>query len=485
MAPFRREAPYRSLMKQFETLAKVNGRVVIVGFGLIGQGTLPLILRHLDVPPEAIVIVSADSAGKQQAEESGVQFIQQPLRRDNFREVLQPLLSEPGSLLLNLSVRVSSLALIRLTQELGAVYLDTCIEPWQGGYTDTSVSVQDRSNYSFRELAVALKQKGKPTAVIAHGANPGMVSYLVKQGMLNLQSDITGQTSVPQSRSEWAELARSLGIKTIHVAERDTQMASRPKEIGEFVNTWSVDGFISEGLQPAELGWGTHETDWPVDGLTHATGCQAAICLNHPGAATRVRTWTPTSGPIHSFMITHHEAISIADYLTVRIDTDELVYRPTCHYAYHPCDDAVLSLHELAGRQWREQPKVRVMRDEIVSGIDELGVLLAGHERNAYWYGSQLSIDVARTLAPYNSATSMQVCAAVLAGAVWAINNPKEGVIEAEEIDHQWMLKVMKPYLSPVKGYYTDWTPLADRDWIFPDTLNKSDPWLFSNVRVS
>ncbi|XZE21723.1 saccharopine dehydrogenase NADP-binding domain-containing protein [Pirellulaceae bacterium SH449] len=148
-------------MKQFETLAKVNGRVVIVGFGLIGQGTLPLILRHLDVPPEAIVIVSADSAGKQQAEESGVQFIQQPLRRDNFREVLQPLLSEPGSLLLNLSVRVSSLALIRLTQELGAVYLDTCIEPWQGGYTDTSVSVQDRSNYSFRELAVALKQKGK------------------------------------------------------------------------------------------------------------------------------------------------------------------------------------------------------------------------------------------------------------------------------------------------------------------------------------
>ena len=60
MAPFRREAPYRSLMKQFETLAKVNGRVVIVGFGLIGQGTLPLVLRHLDVPPEAIVIVSAD-----------------------------------------------------------------------------------------------------------------------------------------------------------------------------------------------------------------------------------------------------------------------------------------------------------------------------------------------------------------------------------------------------------------------------------------
>ncbi len=96
------------------------------------------------------------------------------------------------------------------------------------------------------------------------------------------------------------------------------------------------------------------------------------------------------------------------------------------------------------------------MRDEIVSGIDELGVLLAGHDRNAYWYGSQLSIEVARSLAPQNSATSLQVCAAVLAGFVWVLQHPDQGVTEAEEIDHQWMLRMMKPYLSPVRGYYTD-----------------------------
>ena len=32
--------------------------------------------------------------------------------------------------------------------------------------------------------------------------------------------------------------------------------------------------------------------------------------------------------------------------------------------------------------------------------MDELGVLLAGHKKNAYWYGSQLSIEEARKLAP-------------------------------------------------------------------------------------
>ena len=52
---------------------------------------------------------------------------------------------------------------------------------------------------------------------------------------------------------------KSLGVRGIHIAERDTQRSRRPKPLDVFWNTWSVEGFISEGLQPAELGWGTHE----------------------------------------------------------------------------------------------------------------------------------------------------------------------------------------------------------------------------------
>src|SRR6202012_1278922 len=79
----------------------------------------------------------------------------------------------------------------------------------------------------------------------------------------------------PKTREEWAALASELGVKVIHVAERDTQVSRIPKQPGEFVNTWSIDGFVSEGLQPAELGWGTHETHFPADGRRHEfrTGC--------------------------------------------------------------------------------------------------------------------------------------------------------------------------------------------------------------------
>ncbi len=189
------------------------------------------------------------------------------------------------------------------------------------------------------------------------------------------------------------------------------------------MNTWSVDGFVSEGQQPAELGWGTHEKNFPRDGKRYDFGSGSSIYLMQPGAATRVRTWTPKAGHFHGFLITHGEAISIADYLSVR-QSSEVVYRPTVHYAYHPSDSAVVSVHEFAGRNWHLQDRQRILMDEITSGIDELGVLLAGHKKNAYWYGSQLSIDEARKLAPHNNATSLQVTVSCLSGMIWAMENP-------------------------------------------------------------
>jgi homospermidine synthase len=253
--------------------------------------------------------------------------------------------------------------------------------------------------------------------------------------------------------------------------------------VGEFVNTWSVDGFISEGLQPAELGWGSHERHVPADGGRHESGSGAAIYLNRPGASTRVRTWTPIEGPFHGFLITHGESISIADYFTVR-EGDQVRYRPTVHYAYHPCDDAVLSVHELAGKNWVEQSRKRLMMGEITGGIDELGVLLGGHARNAYWYGSHLSVDQARALAPYNNATSLQVCVAVLSGMVWAMENPRRGLVEPDEMDFQRNLEICLPYLGPVVGVYGDWNPLAGRGELFDEDLDRDDPWQFKNIRV-
>ena len=163
----------------------------------------------------------------------------------------------------------------------------------------------------------------------------------------------------------------------------------------------------------------------------------------------------------------------------------EAKYRPTCHYAYHPANDAVLSLHEMFGNGGKAQPVQHVLdENELVDGIDELGVLLYGHDRNAYWYGSQLSVEETRKLAPYQNATGLQVTSAVLAGMVWALENPEAGIVEADEMDYRRCLEVQLPYLGPVKGYYTDWTPLAGRPGLFPEDIDTKDAWQFRNILV-
>ncbi len=466
-------------------LCTFTGRMVIIGFGSIGQGVLPLLLRHIDgLTADRITIVTAEERGREEAELYGVAFHNNPLDNDNFFQVLKPLIDK-GDFLVNLSVDVSSIALIEFCQRVGAFYTDTCTEPWAGGYTDSNLSPSLRSNYALRESALALRRRfeGGPTALITHGANPGLVSHFVKQALLNIAADTGVETDVPTNRDGWGRLAQKLGIKTIHVAERDTQVSNQPKQIGEFVNTWSIDGFVSEGCQPAELGWGTHEKALPPDGRRHEFGCDSAIYLMRPGAATRVRTWTPLEGPFHGFLITHSESISISDYFTVR-EGDTVVYRPTCHYAYHPCDDAVMSLHELAGKNFNMQAEQRLMMHEISGGMDELGVLLMGHPKGAYWYGSRLDIDTARSLAPYNNATSMQVTSTVLGGIVWTLENPNRGLVEPDEVDFRRVLDIATPYLGEVVGAYGDWTPLQDRNVLFPEDIDEDDPWQFKNVRV-
>jgi homospermidine synthase len=476
-------------MTEWPRHGRIDGPIVMIGFGSIGKGTLPLIERHFDYDKSRFIVIDPDDSDRRLIDERGLAFLHLAITRENYREVLTKYLTIGGGqgFCVNLSVDTSSLAIMEHCREIGALYIDTVVEPWPGFYFDKSLGPETRSNYALRETVLEARRRkpGGPTAVSCCGANPGMVSWFVKQALINLSADLGDKGGELKTREEWGRLAQRLGVKGIHIAERDTQRAKSPKPRNVFVNTWSVEGFLSEGMQPAELGWGTHERWAPSNAGAHKTGCGAAIYLNQPGADTRVRSWTPTALGQYGFLVTHNESISIADYLTLSDAGGAAVYRPTCHYAYHPCDDAVLSLHELFGRAGVVQDEHHILGEkEILDGIDELGVLLYGHQRGAYWYGSQLSVEETREIAPYQNATGLQVTSAVLAGMVWALENPMAGIVEADEMDHRRCLEVQLPYLGPVIGVYTDWTPLKDRPGLFPEDIDPADPWQFRNVLV-
>jgi len=461
---------------------RIDGPIVMIGFGSIGKGTWPLIERHFEYDADRFTVIEPDAAQANFLRQHKLNHLQVALTPENYREVLGELFAERKGFCVNLSVDTSSLDLMKYCREMGVLYIDTVVEPWAGFYFDTTENAQ-RTNYALRQKVRDEKaaNPGGTTAVSCCGANPGMVSWFVKEALLTLAKDTGHAADTPKDRAGWAGLMQSLGVKGVHIAERDTQARRQPRPRDVFVNTWSVEGFIAEGFQPAELGWGTHETWFPENGHSHDTGCQAGIWLERPGAITRVHTWCPTPGPQFGFLVTHNEAISISDYYTVG-DAAAPEYRPTCHYAYHPCDDAVLSLHEMFGSGKQQTVHHILTEDEIVEGNDELGVLLYGHEKNALWYGSRLSNAETRDLAPYQNATGLQVTSAVLAGMVWALENPQAGIVETDEMDHARCLEVQRPYLGPVEAHYTDWTPLQDRWEHFPEDIDESDPWLFRNV---
>src|SRR5580704_10622056 len=280
-------------------LARFDGPIVMLGFGSIGKGTLPLLERHVAFDRVNFTVIAPDDGDRGLLDERQIRFLHQAITRENYRDVLKPLLTAgPGrGMLVNLSVDTSSVDLMELAKDIDAFYIDTVVEPWPGLYTDSRRSISERSNYALREGVLDLRRRrpGGITAVSCCGANPGMVSWMVKQALVDIAKDLKLDFVEPGTREEWGRLMQRVGVKGIHIAERDTQRANTPRLRGKFINTWSVEGFISEGLQPSELGWGTHEKSMPPGAHHHKFGCDAAIYLTRPGAGTRVRSWTPTA----------------------------------------------------------------------------------------------------------------------------------------------------------------------------------------------
>ncbi len=435
-------------------------RIVIVGFGNLGQAIQPLLKKEF--PDYVVLAFDRESCAQRLrvAKEMQVEFHLLAIDQDNYHSALAPFLSE-GSYLLNLAVEVSSIDLISLAQAHQAFYFDAGIEPW--AYHSEADAFMT-SNYELREqvLAYAKQCQGRSTAVIAQGANPGFVSVLVKCALEKMaQTHIPDSLPATMEAADWGKLAQRLGVRVIQISECDTQVSSLRAEPGEFVNTWSVDGLITEALQSAEAGWGTHERLLPEGASTHTHGCQAALMFNRPGANLAVRSWSPNRLEFEGFLITHNEAISIADFLTVG-EPGQAQYRPTVYYAYRPCDETVNAMKLIANGSDEQVRARRVAKDDVISGMDELGVFLLSDTYPSVWFGSNLSIGRTRAIAPYNNATSLQVVASIVGAMKWVASHPNLGIIESEDLDHHAMYQAVAPYWGPMLYEQTDWRPGPD-----------------------
>ena len=421
----------------------------------------------------------------------GARYVQDQLTRENMDQFLSKFVSA-GDFLLDLAWNIDANEIIEWAHDHGVIYLNTSLEEWDPYSAAVSRNPTERTLYwrhmKLRKLTDTWGGAG-PTAIVEHGANPGLVSHLTKKSLFDIATRAIKDSKAASGVSEalavenFPVLAQKLGVKVIHIAERDTQVSDKPKLLNEFVNTWSVEGFYEEGIAPAELGWGTHEKTLPVNAYQHESGPKNQICIAQPGATTWVRSWVPkmeTTG----MLVRHGEAFTISDHLTVWQD-GKAIYRPTVHYAYCPTDAAIASMRELEMQQWSITPNQRIMNEEIIDGEDRLGVLLMGHPYKSWWTGSLLSIHDSRKLIPKQSATTVQVASAVYAAVAWAMANPNAGYRVPDDLPWREVLGFAEKYWG---GYYSepaDWDPLMHRNDLYKGWNNRkydeSDPWQFGN----
>jgi homospermidine synthase len=481
--------------------AKFKGKILVIGCGSVSQCAIPLIFQLIDVPAKNVTIMDfVDNRARiKSALKKGARYVRAKIEKNNYEKLLEKY-AGPGDLIIDLAFDIDCCAILQWCHDNDVLYINTSVELWAPyggaeGKRPTELTLYTR-HMAMREMFKKWKNKKGATAIVDHGANPGLVSHFTKQALEDIAQKILTEKPKDTRKKQlesalenhnYAELAQLVGLKTIHISERDTQITNKPKEMNEFVNTWSIAGFYEEGVAPAELGWGTHERYAPKGAMFHKEGPKNQICLKSKGMNTWVRSWVPC-GEITGMVIRHGEAFSISEYLTVT-ENGNAVYRPTIHYAYCCCDAAVNSMHELEMRQYELHEKQRIMNDEITSGCDELGCLLMGHDFNSWWIGSLLDIKEARKLVPHQNATTLQVAISVIAASCWMINNPREGFCLPDQLPHKEILRMSKPYLGPFISKAVDWTPLKGKKNKFLDygssIPDKEDVWQFTTFLVS
>jgi homospermidine synthase len=424
----------------------------------------------------------------------GATYVQDQITRGNLDAQLSKYLSA-GDFLLDLAWNIDANTILQWCHDHGVLYLNTSVEEWDPYEGGSNKHPLERTLYyrhmRMRDMKSRWTKTGA-TAIVEHGANPGLVSHLVKKSLVDIatralkEGKATGDVEDALVSENYKSLAHALNVKVIHISERDTQVTNKPKQWGEFVNTWSVEGFYEEGVAPAELGWGTHEKTLPTNAYEHPSGPKNQIAIAQPGATTWVRSWVPNF-EIQGMVIRHGEAFTISDHLTVW-DNGKAVYRPTVHYAYCPSNEAIVSMKELEMLNWELHKNQRIMNDEITSGDDRLGVLLMGHPYKSWWTGSLLNIEDSRKLIPGQSATTVQVSSAVYAAVAWAMKNPNAGLLVPDDLPWREVLGYAEKYWGGIHSDAADWDPLKNRRDLFEGwndkKVDRSDPWQFTNFLV-
>ena len=431
-----------------------NRNICILGSGIMGRIILywiNYIFYHANI---TIIDKNKEKLEFVKTHFHNVKIINKEITKTNYKNILGFL--KKGDLLIDASYYIGTQSIFKLCNHFGILYINSSLEPWKVEFKNISSPIKHTLIWIDKEFKQEVKKEKhiNTNFLITMGCNPGNVNMWAKYGiyLLSKLKKINFVENMDE-KELYPLLAKKLGIEVIHISEHDSQIIDVPRKKGEYCNTWSEDSesFYEEALSPVELSWGTHEKVVPktliykIDNNNERVSALKDLSIN-----TLLRSYTPVSKIYHGMAISHHENLTIGNYLSIS-NGKKKIYQPSVYYVYKPVDALNESIQEMRENNFEgfDETENRFLTTEIVEGRDELGLSFFLKNGEVYWIGSLLDIDESRKLHPkwmekYVNATNLQVLGGYITGIMYLLdlydNNINLGLLYPEDIPLEYLV---------------------------------------------
>ena len=384
--------------------------------------------------------------------------IKEFMTEDNHRFLLQGLDHE--SFLVNVSVDVDSIMLLKLCVEKNAHYIDTSIEQYQNYIRIKPEEIerysQFKKNNLFHQnyLAFQVAGKSKKTRFVSSGENPGFVSQYVKRGLI----EYAKSRGKKLQNENWGKLGYELGLKEIQVVEYDNQKLKVKATPTKFINTWSGVGLQDEGSDLVMLSLNNqHKGDMKRENYklikpTEVKDTHVRFISERGMNMTRESLCLDEKGDVFKYegmLIPHAEIISLSEFFKYKPPGTKQSDAPTVMYIYRPCDEAIKSLEHFKNNEYKVLPDYQVVRrKDVISGCDSIGALLVFENGDKFIGSTICSVEDCDKLGLLSGPTCLQVAAYMMGCIRFAMNHKNYGLNNSETIPHKEIFKYAEKYMG-------------------------------------
>lgn len=416
--------------------------IVMIGCGGLASAALELLTLRGNDLFKSIDLIEPKALDYPILKHFNLKHHRVAITKKNVDKVFTPLL-KGKDLVVDVSVNIDCMAIMERCKTHGVMYINTSLENW-----DDETELYKRTlHYRTKQAYDLFPDKDAPTFLCDHGFNPGMISSLAKLAIDNYHAYLhasgkaktKGKRKVLETQADFSKAAKSMGLRTIHISELDTQKASIELKPDTFYNTWSAVGLVEEGRDPIQMGCGTHEKKFPFEAVKVDNMCFSEVeGLDFLMKSVAINPDLEEEAYV-GYAIPHGEANSISKYLSTKD------YRPSAYYVYHPSYPAIHSVNTV-----KTAKKEHVFSlPEIAEGFDSIGAHLFFENGDRWWTGSILTLDKVKQLGlKYSGPTEVQVAISLLSAINWMKDNRSRGLLFPEALPYRDIVNYCYPYLG-------------------------------------